>query len=223
MTFIAFLRAHTGEVYLNNLVQGKVDVGRALGSSHEWMELWECCSQREHSRPPTVGSPPPASGCAGPWGEALKPSLSQVGYFWDAQAGCKCPTAQLRDQSPHNLLGPQFHPIWALCCAPSALQRAEDKKQGVFRHFSNCFLKACDDAPKGVTLCMHQSRAFWMHQVNDMWILSFFSPLSSSVLKLNWVFWSNCPSLSKEIECLLKTACTFIHPTSGFGKNSVTF
>lgn len=34
-TFIAFLRAHTGEVHLNDLVKGKMDVGRALGSSHE--------------------------------------------------------------------------------------------------------------------------------------------------------------------------------------------
>ena len=32
MMFIAFLQAHSGEVYLNNFVQGKVDVGRALGS-----------------------------------------------------------------------------------------------------------------------------------------------------------------------------------------------
>lgn len=139
------------------------------------MSGWSCGSAApgERSRPPTWVLPPPAPRCAGPWGEAFKP-LIQVGYFWDAQDGCKCPTAQLTDQSPHNLLGPEFHPIWALCCAPSALQRAEDKKQGTFRHFSNCFLKACDDALKGVTLCMHQSRAFWMHQVNEMWILSLF-------------------------------------------------
>lgn len=80
-----------------------------------------------------------------------------------------------RDLLPHSqinplpdLLGPQSHPSWALRCARSALQLPTDKKRGVFRHFSKRFLKTCGGTPKGGTVCMNQSRAFWMHQVNEM-------------------------------------------------------
>lgn len=41
MIFIAFLRAHSGEVYLNNFMQGKVDVSRALGSGAAGVPLQE--------------------------------------------------------------------------------------------------------------------------------------------------------------------------------------
>lgn len=59
MMFIAFLWAHSGEVYLNNFMHRKAELGRTLGSgaAGRWMELWEWCSRR------------------GPGG-----------YFWDAWA-----------------------------------------------------------------------------------------------------------------------------------------
>lgn len=145
-----------------------MDVGRALGSSHEYMELWECCSWREVQATPTGLFFLSPQGVLGPEESFPNLLLSQVDYFWDAQTGCKCLTTQLTDQCPHNLLGRLFHTIWELCCAPSALQREEDKKQSALRHFSNCFLKAWGAAPKGDTLRMHQSRAFWMHQLNEM-------------------------------------------------------
>lgn len=65
-----------GKVYLNNFMQGKVDVGRALGSgaTGQQMEPREGGSRREVQG--TLGGPPhwaplpPSPRCAGPRGEA---------------------------------------------------------------------------------------------------------------------------------------------------------
>lgn len=68
------------------------------------MELWEYCSRREVQGtlggPPRLGSSSSRTKVRWAPGEASQPSLSQVGYFWDAGAGRKGPAAPLSDQSP---------------------------------------------------------------------------------------------------------------------------
>lgn len=182
------------------------------------MELWECCSHREVQATHTGLFFLLHQGVLGP--EERLPNLLWIWYIISGMlkldASVPLPSSQINVPitcwDPRSILSGH-------CIVLPLLFREQRTRNRVFSDtLATAFLKFV-----GVTLCMHQSRAFL--DAPSEWNVNsfFFPPLSSSVLKLNWVFWSNCPSLPKQIECLWKTACTFIHPTSGFGKNSVTF
>lgn len=93
--------------------------------------------------------------------------------------------ALLADQSsPLTCWDPSPIPA-GRCVVPTLFFSCLQTRNGAFSDaLSKCCLKTCAGTPRGVIVCMNQSRAFWMHQSEQDANYYFFS-LTSSVLKLN--------------------------------------
>lgn len=165
MIFIAFLRAHSGEVYLNNFMQGKVDVSRVWAP-----ELQECRSRTEvqdtPGGPPTLGSS--SSHTEVPWAQRRGfLTFFELGrLFLGCSSWKQGSCSQISRPVP---TGWDPSPIPAgRCVVPTLFFSCLQTRNGAFSDaLSKCCLKTCAGTLRGVIVCMNQSRAFWMHQTEQ--------------------------------------------------------